>query len=161
RKMGLLARSAKSAELLQAMAQVKLTQNEADDLAALLYVDGHIRAYYGTRKIAKQHSTRLGFPAPASAETWVSDAHGDPVLVVMATPGASLASELRRLLPTLRETIGDDRRVLVGFDRGGWSPTLFAHMHEAGFDVLTWRKGATDNIAEHRFRTITRTDPDT
>ncbi|MDI3279667.1 hypothetical protein QK292_19205, partial [Arthrobacter sp. AL08] len=59
----------------------------------------------------------------------------------MAEPGAALTGELRRLLPTLRTIIGDDRRVLVGFDRGGWSPSLFQHMAENNFDVLTWRKG--------------------
>jgi len=36
------------------------------------------------------------------------------------------------------DTIGDDRRVLVGFDRGGWFPALFANMDAQGFDVLTW-----------------------
>ena len=76
--------------------------------------------------------------APATVETWVSDAAGDPVLVVMAAPGASLAMELRRLLPDLRRAVGDQRRVLVGFDRGGWSPKLFAYMDATGFDVLTW-----------------------
>ena len=62
--------------------------------------------------------TRLKFPAPATVETWISDAAGDPVLVVMAATGASLAMELRRLLPDLRRAVGDTRRVLVGFDRG-------------------------------------------
>ena len=82
-----------------------------------------MRAYTGTKTIAKTHVTRLRFPAPATVETWVCDAAGDPVLVVMAEPGASLAMELRRLLPALRAAVGDDRRVLVGFDRGGWSPS--------------------------------------
>lgn len=41
------------------------------------------------------------------------------------------------LLPELRTAIGDDRRVLIGFDRGGWSRELFADMEAAGFDVLT------------------------
>jgi len=41
------------------------------------------------------------------------------VLVVMAQPGASLAMELYRLLPDLRRAVGDQGRVLVGFDRGG------------------------------------------
>jgi hypothetical protein len=50
-------------------------------------------------------------------------------------------SELRRLIPELRTLVGDDRRVLVGFDRGGWSPTLFADVHAAGFDTLTCVKG--------------------
>ena len=112
----------------------------------MFYVDGHVRAYQGARKVAKTHLSRLKFPAPATVETWVSDASGDPVLVVMADPGASLAMELRRLLPDLRRAVGDHRRVLVGFDRGGWSPALFAHMDAQGFDVLTWRKGSAEDV---------------
>jgi hypothetical protein len=77
---------------------------------AVFYVDGHVRAYQGGRKVAKTHLSRLKFPAPATVETWVSDASGDPVLVVMAAPGASLAMELRRLLPDLRRAVSDDRR---------------------------------------------------
>src|SRR5665647_845384 len=106
----------------------------------------HVRAYQGGRKVAKTHLSRLKFPAPATVETWVSDASGDPVLVVMAAPGASLVMELRRLLPDLRRAVGDDRRVLVGFDRGGWSPALFEHMDAEGFDVLTWRKGLAEDV---------------
>lgn len=85
-------------------------------------------------------------------------AAGDPLLVVMAEPAASLTAELRPLIPELRATVGDDRRVLVGFDRGGWSPTLFADLDAAGFDTLTWRKGATADIDEHRFATHSHTD---
>jgi hypothetical protein len=96
--------------------------------------------------------------APATVETWVSDAAGDPVLVVMAAPGASLAMELRRLLPDLRRAVGDQRRVLVGFDRGGWSPKLFAYMDAAGFDVLTWRKGSAENIDPDLFTDLTYVD---
>ena len=76
----------------------------------------------------------------------------------MAEPGASLASELRRLIPQMRAMVGDQRRVLVGFDRGGWSPTLFADLHTAGFDTLTWRKGPIADIAEHEFAEHTHTD---
>jgi hypothetical protein len=76
----------------------------------------------------------------------------------MAAPGASLAMELRRLLPDLRRTVGDDRRVLVGFDRGGWSPALFAHMDAQGFDVLTWRKGLAQDVDLTLFTDLTYTD---
>jgi len=131
---------------------------ERPEQAAVFYVDGHVRAYQGTRKIAKTHVPRLKFPAPATLETWVTDAAGDPLLVVMAEPGASLAAELRRLIPKLRALVGDDRRVLVGFDRGGWSPTLFADLDAAGFDTLTWRKGAIADIDAHAFTEHTHTD---
>jgi hypothetical protein len=55
--------------------------------------------------------------ARATVETWVSDPAGDPLLVVMAKPAASLAGELRRLIPELRAVIGHERRVQAGFDR--------------------------------------------
>ncbi|HEV7453520.1 MAG TPA: hypothetical protein VGO16_19515 [Pseudonocardiaceae bacterium] len=156
RKIRLLADAGKAGDWIAAMARRRVEARP--EPAAVLYVDGHVRAYQGTRRIAKTHVPRLKFPAPATVETWVCDAAGDPLLVVMAEPAASLAAELRRLIPELRATVGDDRRVLVGFDRGGWSPTLFADLDAAGFDTLTWRKGATADIDEHSFATHSHTD---
>jgi hypothetical protein len=156
RKIGCLAEAGKAGEWIAAMARRHVEARP--EQVAVCYVDGHVRAYQGTRKIAKTHVPRLKFPAPATVETWVSDAAGNPLLVVMAEPAASLAGELRRLIPELRALVGDDRRVLVGFDRGGWSPTLFADLHIAGFDTLTWRKGATADIDEDQFTEHSHTD---
>lgn len=155
-----IAETNKVGDLLEALAFERFQQSKGpqDGPVMVLYVDGHTRAYTGTKKIGKLHSTRLKFPAPATEETWVSDANGDPILVVMAEPGTSLVKEIRRLLPELRKAIGDERRVLVGFDRGGWSPVLFADLEEAGFDALTWRKGTTDDVPEKLFSTVTHLD---
>jgi hypothetical protein len=160
RKITALAATGRADELLAAMAATHVARLDKSNpgLLAVFYVDGHVRAYQGAAKVAKTHLSRLKFPAPATVETWVSDASGDPVLVVMADPGASLAMELRRLLPDLRRAVGDDRRVLVGFDRGGWSPTLFAHMDAAGFDVLTWRKGSAEDVDPDLFTDLTYVD---
>src|ERR1035437_4665410 len=129
-KITTLAATGRAGELLAAMAAAHVARLDASDpdLLAVFYVDGHVRAYQGGAKIAKTHLSRLKFPAPATVETWVSDASGDPVLVVMAHPGASLAMELRRLLPDLRRAVGDDGRGLVGFDRGRRVPALFLHL---------------------------------
>jgi prepilin-type processing-associated H-X9-DG protein len=156
RKIGLLADAGRAGDWIAAMAARQVAARP--EQAAVLYVDGHVRAYQGTRRIAKTHVPRLKFPAPATVETWVSDAAGDPLLVVMAQPAASLAAELRRLIPELRAMVGDDRRVLVGFDRGGWSATLFADLDAAGFDTLTWRKGTIADIEQHQFTEHTHTD---
>ncbi|NVM98524.1 helix-turn-helix domain-containing protein [Arthrobacter sp. SDTb3-6] len=160
RRISQLAQAGKAEDLIAALAKHHLTSTGPGgaDLAAVLYVDGHVRAYQGTKKIGKIYSTRLKFPVPATEETWVTDAQGSPVLVVMAAPAASLASELRRILPELRRAVGDSRRVLVGFDRGGWSPDLFQHMSENGFDVLTWRKGASEDIQQDLFKKVSHTD---
>jgi hypothetical protein len=156
RKIRLLADAGKAGDWITAMARHHIEDHS--EQAALFYVDGHVRAYQGRRKIAKTHVPRLKFPAPATVETWVTDAAGDPLVVVMAQPAASLAGELRRLIPDLRALVGDGRRVLVGFDRGGWSPALFADLDAAGFDTLTWRKGKTTDIDDHAFTTCTHTD---
>ncbi|MHA7306739.1 putative transposase [Arthrobacter sp. TMN-49] len=160
RRISQLALAGKAGELIAALAAHHLAGPgpAGENLAAILYVDGHVRAYQGTKKIGKIYSTRLKFPVPATEETWVTDGHGAPVFVVMAKPGASLAAELRDLLPELRTAVGDERRVLVGFDRGGWSPVLFKHMDSAGFDVLTWRKGTTEDVNEDLFKEVTHAD---
>lgn len=156
RKIGLLAGAGAAGDWITAMAARHVAARP--EQAAVCYVDGHVRAYQGTRRIAKTHVPRLKFPAPATVETWVADAAGDALLVVLAQPGASLTSELRRLIPDLRAMVGDDRRVLVGFDRGGWSPALFADLHTAGFDTLTWRKGPIADIDDTLFAEHVYTD---
>jgi hypothetical protein len=156
RKLGELAAAGKAAELIMALARRHAgTRPEA---LGFLYADGHARVYCGTRNVQKTHVARLKFPAPATVETWVTDQDGEPVFMVVAEPSESLAGELKRLLPQLRQVVGQGRRVTVCFDRGGWSPALFADITEAGFDLLTWRKGPAPDVSAGEFTTITCTD---
>jgi len=156
RKLGELAAAGKASELIMTLAR----RHAAARPGALgfLYVDGHARAYYGTRTVQKTHIARLKFPAPATEETWVADQDGEPVFMVAAEPSESLAGELRRLLPKLRQVVGEGRPVTVCFDRGGWSPALFADITEAGFGLLTWRKGPAPDLPADAFTTITCAD---
>jgi transposase-like protein len=156
RKLGELAAAGQAAGLMMALARRHAAARP--DALGFLYVDGHARVYYGTRDVQKTHVARLKFPAPATMETWVTGQDGDPVFMVVAEPSDSLAGELRRLLPDLRRIVGQGRRVTVCFDRGGWSPALFADITEAGFDVLTWRKGAAPDLPGAQFTTVTCTD---
>ena len=70
-------------------------------------------SYFSTRQVQKMHVARLKFPGPATEETWVTDADGDPVFMVIAEPSQSLAGQLRGLLPQLRQVVGDGGRVTV------------------------------------------------
>ena len=97
---------------------------------------------------------------PATEETWVGDADGDPVMVITAAPSRSLAAELARLLPDLRALIGPDRACTVVFDRGGYSPAVFTEIIAAGFDVLTYFKGSWARSAGEAFNTVDFTAPD-
>jgi Transposase protein len=156
RKLAELAAAGKAAELVMALARRHAAARP--DALGFLYADGHARVYYGTRQVQKTHVARLKFPAPATMETWITDQDGDPVFMVVAEPSDSLAGELRRLLPALRQVAGQGRRVTVCFDRGGWSPALFADITAAGFDLLTWRKGPAPDLPAEDFMTVACTD---
>jgi len=156
RKLAELAAAGQAAELIMALARHHAAARP--DALGYLYADGHDRAYFGTRQVQKTHLARLKFPAPATAETWVTDQHGNPVLMVVAEPSASLAGEVKRLLPKLRQIAGQGRRVTVCFDRGGWSPALFADILGAGFDLLTYRKGPAPDLPGTAFTTVSCAD---
>lgn len=124
----------------------------APEALGFLYVDGHVRVYSGTRRLPKAHVARARISAPATLETWACDANGDPIFVVVAPPGASMVSEVRRLLPELKSLVGD-RRLTICFDRGGWSPELFYEILQADFDFLTYRKGNVRREPARAFHT--------
>lgn len=157
RKLAELASHGRGAALQTALARHHATARP--EAVGFLYVDGHVRVYSGTRDLPKTHIARMRIAGPATAETWVADAEGDPVLVVTAVPSASLAAELRRLLPELRAVIGD-RACTVTFDRGGYSPAVFTEIVAAGFDLLTYHKGGWTRSAPGEFTTHAHTAPE-
>ncbi len=162
RKLGEMAGRGQAAELQLAIAAHHAAARPGQ--LGFLYIDGHTRACFGTREVQAGHVSRLKFPAPATEETWVTDSRGDPLLVVIGEPSESLAGQIRGLLPDLRAITGDGARPVLCFDRGGWSPGLFAEVIDAGFDLLTWRKkdagkGLPD-LPGDQFATVTVTGDD-
>jgi len=130
------------------------------EAVGFLYLDGHVRLYSGSRQLPKTHIARMRIAGPATEETWVGDADGDPVMVVTAAPSQSLAAELHRLLPDLRVLVGPDRRCTVVFDRGGYSPQVFTEIIAAGFDLMTYYKGAWTRPTLTAFTTMDFSAPD-
>jgi prepilin-type processing-associated H-X9-DG protein len=116
-----------------------------------LYVDGHVRVYYGKRRIPKTHAARLHAVVAATTDYWVNDQHGDPLFVVTAKANMSTSKMLPELLAEVRKLIGD-RRITVVFDRGGYSPKLFVKILDAGFDILTYRKGSWRKVSRRHFQ---------
>src|SRR5665811_454966 len=158
RKLSELAGHGKGAALQAALGRHHAAARP--DAVGFLYLDGHVRVYTGTRELPKTHIARMRIAGPATEETWVGDADGDPVMVITAAPSRSLAAELARLLPDLRAIIGPDRACTVVFDRGGYSPVVFTEIISAGFDVLTYFKGSWARSAGEAFTTVDFTAPD-
>jgi transposase-like protein len=158
RKLGELAAHSKGAHLQAALGAHHVAARP--DAVGFLYLDGHVRVYTGSRQLPKTHIARMRIAGPATEETWVGDADGDPVMVLTAAPSKSLAAELARLLPDLRALIGPDRRCTVVFDRGGYSPQVFAQIITAGFDLLTYYKGTWTRPGLDTFTTVDHVAPD-
>jgi hypothetical protein len=125
--------------------------DQRGQLMGFLYVDGHVRAYHGERAISSNaYVARRHLAMPATTDYWVNDSSGDPLLVITGEVDSALSKAMPRLLREVRDVVGE-RRVTIVFDRGGWSPKLFAEMIKGGFDVLTYRKGRCRRINERRF----------
>lgn len=139
RRMQALARLGRSGALVFALARHHLAAHA--DTCGIFYVDGHVRAYHGAARLPKAHLSRMRLAMPATVDTWICDGDGDGVLVWTGVPGACLGGELRRATAEIRSLVGPEARPVIAFDRGGWSPRLFAELTEAGFHILTYRKG--------------------
>jgi transposase len=159
RKLSELAGYRRGAKLQAALAAAHAAARP--DAIGYLMIDGHMRAYFGTRDLQKTHVARLHMAARATAETWVADADGQPVMVITAVPSSSLAGEIKRLLPQLRATVGADRSATLIFDRGGWSPALLKKIVDAKFDLICWRKGDFAALGDTEFSEQRFTDADT
>ena len=148
RKLTRLAALGQAAEFGRALAHKRVASRGA--AFGFLYVDGHVRVYHGKHTLPKTHVAQMRRAMPATSDYWVNDAAGDPLFVVTAEANAGMVKMLPIVLAEIR-TLLPDRRVTVVFDRGGWSPKLFATLIAEGFDVLTYRKGRFPRIAKRRF----------
>ncbi len=125
RKLARLAAQGRAAELGRALARLRVAAR--GHAVGFLYVDGHVRAYHGGREIPKTHVARMRLSMPATTDYWVHDAESEPLFVVPTEANRGMVESLPGILAEVRELVGE-RRVTVVFDRGGWSPKLFARI---------------------------------
>ncbi len=158
RKLTEVAERGKAADLHRALAKRRAQQRS--EVMGTLYIDGHIRDYYGKRKIGRRFLTRKNGTEHGVMDGWVHTQDGQPLFVLHAACDESLTQLFPNLLAELREVVGDDRRVCLVFDRECWSYKLFWKILEAGFDFMTYRKGSYPNIDDGEFREVKTTIDD-
>ncbi len=150
RKLAQLAGRGQAREVMLALAKVRVEQDE--ELLGMLYVDGHVRPYSGKRDLSKGYSMQRHTPIRATTDTWANDCHGDPLFVVTSEINEGLTQTLEPVLAEARALAGDERRMTVVFDRGGFSPQLFVDLIQKGFDLITYRKGSTADLPAKEFQ---------
>jgi hypothetical protein len=138
RKLDYLAARGLARELMRAMAERRIAEDP--ERVAFLYIDGHVHPYYGQHPLAKAKKPQHQVAQPGATDNWVHDAYGEPLLVVTSEMNEALTQVLEPILIEVKQLVGDRRPVVI-FDRGGFSPKLFACLNKLGFDVMTYRKG--------------------
>ena len=120
-----------------------------------LYVDGHVRAYHGEKhRLTKTHVARRRLCMPATTDYWINDKDAEPLFFVTGEVNERLVASMKAsVLPEVRRLAGQ-RRVTMVFDREGWSPKWFQELCEAGFDVLTYRRGKYDPWPRRMFERV-------
>ena len=123
--------------LQRAFAAGMLAAGPAAD--AVYFVDDHFVPYTGARPVAKGWNTKRRHAQPGRDDTLVVDARGRAVLFGSGEP-TSLASNLPGVLAQLRQVLGPDAPILLGFDRGGSYPSAFTTCREAGAHWVSYAR---------------------
>jgi transposase len=152
RKFAQLAARGRAKLLMDQLARQRI--GEDPGRVAFLYIDGHVREYHGKFPLFEAKKAQRQVITPAATDTWVHDAQGEPLLVVTSEVNAKLTQVLEPILADVRRLVGDTQRMTVIFDRGGFSPKLFARLIDTGFDVITYRKGKINKLPTGRFTVL-------
>lgn len=149
RKLDCLALKDKAVVFGRALAKMRIKKRE--DTLGFLYVDGHVRVYNGKHKVAKGYVTKKRLAMPATTDYWINDQEGDPIFVITAPANEGLVKMLMPIVEEVKGLIGENRRLTIVFDRGGWSQNLFRKLIGRGIDFVTYRKGKVEPIPEEHF----------
>ena len=147
---------------------MKLSKDWMEDkpeLSAVLYIDGHIKLYYGQETSPpKRFVSRMRLCLSGTTDYWVNDVLGQPFFVVNKTISNGLIQTIKEDLldkfnsdvpnqPTqdeLEENKYISRYMLV-FDREGYSPDFFYDLWQERISIATYKKNVTDKWDEAEF----------
>lgn len=154
-RLGALADDTDPLAVQRAFATAMLAADPAPD--PVYFVDDHFVAYTGARPVAKGWNTKRRHTEAGRDDTLLVDARGRAVVFDSGEP-TGLASTLPPVLAQLREVIGADAPVLLGFDRGGAFPSTFTACREAGADWITYRRAPLAETSAIPTKTVTLGD---
>ena len=117
---------------------------------AYLYVDGHMKAYTGKRRLAEVWNSQRRMPLPGVHTYHVADGDGRPLLFLTEPLSTNLAKAMPRIVDAIRDAVGG-RTFSVIFDRGGYDGRLFAWLTAQSIGFITYARGGP-NLAVERFR---------
>jgi hypothetical protein len=107
--------------------------------SGVYYVDDHFVPYTGAKPVAKGWNNKRGRAERGRADTHVTAHDGRAVCFVTGEP-SGLSTTLPKALAELKKAAGPCAAIMVGFDRGGAYPQVFAHCRGQGVHWVTYRR---------------------
>ncbi len=138
---------------------------ESPELSAVLYIDGHIKLYYGHETSPpKRFVSRMRLCLSGTTDYWVNDVLGQPFFVVNKTISNGLIQTIKENLldkfnsdvsnqPTQLELAENKyiSRYMLVFDREGYSPDFFYDLWQDRISIATYKKNITDKWDDEEF----------
>ena len=135
-----LARIADGADPVAVQAMFAAAMLTADPVTSgVYYVDDHFVPYTGAKPVAKGWDKKRGRAERGRADTHVTAHDGRAVCFVTGEP-SGLSVTLPKALAELRKAAGPGARIMLGFDRGGAYPQVFAHCRSQDVHWVTYRR---------------------
>jgi Homeodomain-like domain/Transposase DDE domain len=104
------------------------------------YVDGHFCPYSGSRPLSKGWNAKRRVAEPGQTDVYVHDATGRALFFINRPLNDHLSRVLPKILEEIR-SVAKDQKILLIFDRGGYSGTLFRELDNQGIGFITYLKG--------------------
>lgn len=135
------------------------------EAAGVLYIDGHVRPYYGSlTKLPRRYVSRQRLCLRGATDYWVNDRFSRPFFVVSTPFTSGLLDVLKNdIVPRLLKDVPgqpspeelDDNPLLhrfaLVFDREGYSPEFFKQMRDLRIACITYNKYAGDDWSVSEF----------
>ena len=136
-RLAALADAADPLALQAAFAQAMLAANP--ETSGVYYVDDHFVPYAGAKPVGKGWNNKRGRAERGRADTHVTTHNGRAVCFVTGEP-SGLSVTLPKALAELKKTVPEGTEIMLGFDRGGAYPAVFAHCRDNGVHWVTYRR---------------------
>ena len=94
--------------------------------SGVYYIDDHFVPYTGAKPVGKGWNNKRGRAERGRADTHVTAHDGRAVCFVTGEP-SGLCVTLPKALAELKKAVPAGARIMLGFDRGGAYPAVFAH----------------------------------
>jgi hypothetical protein len=135
------------------------------DLAGILYIDGHIKLYYGhATTMPKRFVSRLRLCMSGSTDYWVNDKTGQPFFVVSEAINSGMIEQIKTsLLPRLEKEVPDQpseeqllqkpllHKFMIVCDRECYSAEFFHYLWQKRVAICTYNKNVKDKWPEDDF----------